>query len=465
MARTSVLEKPTSIRALGAILVAIMVFLVWVTYAFFDKQFVKSEPVYITTERTGVNLPENADVKLRGMIVGEVRTIEPYREGVRMTLAMKPEAMKDVPRDVSAQILPKTLFGEKYVALIPGAESASGQSLQAGDTIKKAVVPIEVEDLLKDAYPLLNSIDPANLSYTLTAVSQALTGRGEQLGSTLVTLNDYLQEIDPEVPQLVDDLTTLGTVSDGFASAMPDLGRLLRNAVKTGNTVVEKQSELAAFLDAGTDLSNTLTDFTKVNGEALVNINHRGKPFLQMAAKQSATFQCFLGGMAQLIPRLDNVFRDQMLHIDVELIAPTTAYGKDEPLSGSPSDFDRASSGPPAKNGSDINANNAATPSCVDLNRMTPIAKKWLEADSNSERKAAQDDLNAITKNFVIPPAVYRLVNVKEWHGKFASSQAEWDASGRVAVASSDAPVGGLGDLVRASLTDVGGSAMGVTGR
>ncbi len=53
------------------------------------------------------------------MIVGEVRKVEPDGDGVKLLLAMNPKLIKDVPKGVTAQLIPKTLFGEKYVALIP----------------------------------------------------------------------------------------------------------------------------------------------------------------------------------------------------------------------------------------------------------------------------------------------------------------------------------------------------------
>jgi len=242
MARTPVLERSFSLKVLGAAFLALLLFFLWLTYAFFNKQFVDSVPVTITTGTTGVNLPQNADVKLRGMIVGEVRKVQPDGDGVKLTLAMNPDLIKDIPADVTAQMIPKTLFGEKYVALIPPSDDKSGDALRAGDTISKAEVPIEVETLLNDLYPLLDAVDPANLSYTLTAVSTALEGRGTELGTTLVKLNSYLRETNPDVQLLIDDLKKLGTVSDGYADAMPDLGRLLRNTVVTGNTIVAKKS-------------------------------------------------------------------------------------------------------------------------------------------------------------------------------------------------------------------------------
>ena len=443
MARTPVLERSLSLKVLGAAFIAMLLFVLWVTYAFFNKAFVDYETVTLKTDKTGVNLPQNADIKLRGVIVGEVRKVESDGAGVKLELGMKPELIKDVPAGVTAQLIPKTLFGEKYVALIPPAE-LSGQSLKAGDTITKAEVPIEVETLLNDLYPLLDAVDPANLSYTLSAVSSALEGRGEQLGETLVQANSLLQKTNPDVPQLVDDLVKLGTVSDGYAKAIPELGEFLRNTVTTGNTIVAKKSQLTAFFDEGIKLSDSLTEFTKDNGETLATLAKESRPVLETVGEYSTTFPCFLEAMGKLIPRLDSAYREGMLHINVELIAQPDAYfynnddpndPKNENLVGSKEQFDAASTGAPAKNGDDIRADNAAAPSCLDLN----------EINDGDESSSTQDD------PFTIPASVYKLIGIKSPHssppglpGKFGDP----DDFNRAAPMS-------LGDLVQPSVVGI----------
>jgi len=429
MPRTPALERPSSVRALGALFLAMVVFFVWLTYAFFDKQFVSYEPVTVTATRAGVNLPQNADVKLRGVIVGEVRSIVPDGDGVKMTLGMKPDLLGDVPDGVTAQIVPKTLFGEKYVSLIPPT-ILTGQPLPSGAVIERAVVPIEVETLLNDLYPLLNAVDPANLSYTLTAVADALDGRGEQLGETLVTTNRYLQKTNPDVPQLVDDLIKFGTVSDGYAAAMPELGRLLRNSVVTGNTLVAKRAQLTAFFDESTALANTLTAFTKANGDNLVQLAADSRPVLDVLGSYAPTFPCFLAGMRQIIPRLDSAFRDQQLHINARLIEQPTPYAANEEFDVTTAEFDDASSGPSAKNGKDIDANNAATPTCLDLNEI-------VKGEAQQRKFSSQDN------PFTVPPVVYELVNVQSGHGKFGAVK----PSNRAAVAPS-----GLMSMVQPSI-------------
>ena len=322
MARIPFAERTGSRRALGVMLLVVLAFLIWLTWAFFNKTFVNYDNVTLTGVKAGLSLPENADVKLRGMIVGEVREVEAEGGEVRMTLGMNPDLIDEVPAGVTAQIVPKTLFGEKYVSLIPPEEDTDG-TLRAGDTIEGAVVPIEFEKLLNDIYPLLTAVEPENLATTLSAVATTLEGRGEDFGNSLVTLNSYLEKFNPESQTAVSDIIKLGEVSDSYADDLPTFGRLLRNSVKTSNTIVAKRTDLAAFFDESRRLSNTLTDFFEASGEDMVDVAAQSVTPLGVAEKYSSTFPCFFKGYDELIDeRLNSVFRDLTLHIDLEMISP-----------------------------------------------------------------------------------------------------------------------------------------------
>ena len=410
MAATPLAERPLSLKVLGALLIAVMLFFVWLTWAFFNKAFVDTDDVVVDTGKAGLNLPQNADVKLRGMIVGEVREVEPDGDGVRITLGMKPDLIDEVPANVQAQIVPKTLFGEKYIALIPGQGASSG-SLKAGDVIERAEVPIEVESLLNDLYPLLEAVEPAELSYTLTAVANALEGRGEKLGDTLVQANDYLEAINPDVPQLVDDVVKLGTVSDGYAEAMPEIGRLLENTVVTGNTIVAKRTQLTAFFDEGTRLANTLTEFVDTNADNLEALARQNRVLLGVTADYASTFPCFTGGMAAILPRLDSVLRNNTVHIDLELLAQQPGpYSLDErAVVPSNATLDDTLAADPRSTARDPETGlpKALGAVCQDL---AQIKKGNITFDQENPFKVATE--------------VYKLVGVKDSHGgKFGDAE------------------------------------------
>jgi phospholipid/cholesterol/gamma-HCH transport system substrate-binding protein len=322
VARIPFAERTGSRRGLGVLLVAVLVLMVWLTWSFFNKSFVNYDNVTLTGAKAGLSLPENADIKLRGMIVGEVRDVKAGGEGVTATLGMNPKLIDEVPADVTAQIVPKTLFGEKYISLIP-PKSPSGEKLKAGDTIRGAIVPIEFEKLLNDIYPLLTAVDPVNLNTTLSALATTFEGRGEDFGTQLVTLNNYLKKFNPESQAAVNDIVKLGQLSDSYAGSLPTFGRLLKNSVTTSNTIVAKRAALASFFDESRRLSDTLRVLFKASGDDMVALAAQSVAPLGVAEKYSSTFPCFFKAYDRLIDeRLDSVFRGLTLHIDLEMVSP-----------------------------------------------------------------------------------------------------------------------------------------------
>ena len=320
-------------KVLGVAFLALLLLFVWTTYAIFTKKFVDYVPVTLQTSKIGLQLPALADVKIRGVIVGEVREIESIGEGAEMQLAIKPDQAGIIPADVTARILPKTLFGEKYVALqVP--EGASSESISAGDVIDESEVAIEVERVLEDIYPLLRAVQPADLNYTLTAMATALEGRGESIGNNLTVLNDYLERTNPQIPDLVEDLRLLSEVSDTYSDVMPELARLLRNSVASGNTFVEKEQKIQAFFSDVASFSSTSKDFLEANGDNIIRLGELSVPQLRLYAKYAPEYPCLLQGQVNWLPRAGNNWRDTTLHINLETLPkqPTGYSVADDPV-------------------------------------------------------------------------------------------------------------------------------------
>jgi phospholipid/cholesterol/gamma-HCH transport system substrate-binding protein len=181
-------------------------------------------------------------------------------------------------------------------------------------------VAIEVEKVLSDLYPLLRTVQPAQLNYTLTALADALEGRGEELGGNLVVLDDYLKRMNPKIPLLVDDLGKLATVSDTYAAVAPELATVLRNSVKTGNTFVEKEAKVTALFQDVAGFSSTTKDFLEQNGTNIIRLSRQGQAQLPLFAKYSPEYPCLVKGITGLIPRQSQAFRNFTLHINLEVL-------------------------------------------------------------------------------------------------------------------------------------------------
>jgi phospholipid/cholesterol/gamma-HCH transport system substrate-binding protein len=291
--------------------------------------------VDLKSSKAGLQLVPQADVKLRGVIIGDVRKVESIGDGAVLDLAIKPEAAELIPTNVTAQILPKTLFGEKYVELeLP--ESPSGEVLSEGDEITQTEVSIEVEAVLRDSYPLLRAVQPADLAYTLNALATALEGRGGKLGENLVLLDQYMKELNPLVPSIVDNLTQVSRVADIYRRALPDMARFLDNQVVTGRTLIEKQKQLQALFDDVAAMSSTTRDFLEANGDNLIRLGKVSLPTLQVLAKYAPEYPCLIKGMVNWTPHMASVYRDHVFHINLETLPkqPTGYTRADDPVYG-----------------------------------------------------------------------------------------------------------------------------------
>lgn len=322
-------------RVLGVAFLALLLLAAWFTYSVFNKSFSEYDEVRLESSKTGLQLPDRADVKLRGVLVGEVTEAIATADGAELTLGLYPERIADVPANVSARILPKTLFGEKYVALqVPGEPAR--EPIREGDVITESEVAMEVERLLNDIYPLLRAVEPAQINYTLTAMANALEGRGEQIGDNLVVLDDYLRRTNPQLPALVEDLRKLSAVSDIYRDAVPEIARVLRNTVTTGHTFIEREQKITAFFQDVAGFSRTSRDFLEANGDNIIRLNQLAAQQLPLYARYSPEYPCLLDGIVKIAPRQAEAFRGLTLHINLEVL-PSQPRGfgtQDDPVYG-----------------------------------------------------------------------------------------------------------------------------------
>ncbi len=306
-------------RALGVVFVAFLLLMVYLVNGVFTQKFVSFDTVKLTTSTAGLNLPAKADVKVRGVIVGQVNKAESEGKGATLTLGIRPDEIASIPANVTAALVPKTLFGEKFVDLrIPS--DASSKPLAAGDRITQTKLPIEVERVLNDLYPLLRTVQPAELNYTLNALATALEGRGDKLGESLVTLDGYLKRLNPQIPALIQDLKLLSTVTDTYADVVPQIADTLRNTIKTGDTLVSKEQKLNDFLTDLTSFSDTTKTFLDDNGDNIVRLGQLSEPTLALLARYSSSFPCLLEGIVKQAPRLGQTFRGFIFHINLRTL-------------------------------------------------------------------------------------------------------------------------------------------------
>jgi virulence factor Mce-like protein len=298
----------------------------------YNKVFTDVARVTLQADTAGNQLQEASDVKLRGVIVGEVRDIAADAEGATLELAIRPEHLAHIPKDVTARLLPKTLFGERFVAL-EAPEGSGGGHLEAGDVIPqdRTENAIELQRVIDDLLPLLRAVQPQDLATTLGAVADSLRGRGDELGENLVTTGSYIGEINTVLPELQADISGLADFADTYDSAADDLLAVLDDLAVTNTTIVDQQEQLRRTFAVGTSSSNTTAAFLETNEKNLISLAETSRPLLGLFAEYSPEYPCLLNGLAESAPLIGESFGadgDPALNLNIVFtLPPRDPYG------------------------------------------------------------------------------------------------------------------------------------------
>ena len=313
-------------RLQGLAFLVVLALLVGLSVATYNKAFTEVARITLQTDTAGNQLQEASDVKVRGVIVGEVREVRASAEGATIELAITPEHLDQIPADVTARLLPKTLFGERFVSLeLP--EDAGGERLADGDVIgqDRTRNAIELQRVIDDTLPLLQAVHPDDLSFTLGAVADALRGRGDELGANLAGTGDYFREINTVLPELQADVSGLADFAETYEGAADDLLAVLDNLAVTNTTVVDQAEQLRRTFTVGTSSADVTADFLERNERNLISLAETSRPVLGLFAEYSPMYPCLLEGLSRSVPRIGETFGmdgDPALNLNIQFTFP-----------------------------------------------------------------------------------------------------------------------------------------------
>lgn len=304
----------------GVVFLAVLGSLIGLSVAMYQKVFSPVTMVTIKADRAGLQLSRFGDVRVHGVLVGQVREIDQDGEQASIRVGLFPEAAGRIPANVDVAILPTTLFGQKYIALT-APEAPADRPLADGDVIPADRVDtnVELSRILRDLFPLLRAVRPADLNATLNALATALAGRGEQIGATLEELDAYVTSIGKHLPTLRQDLIALADVARTYDLAAPDLVRMLRNVTVTGRTVIEEEAQLQAFFSDVAGVSRTGTRVLADNEQNLIRLGELSRPTMALLDTYAPQYPCLFKGIDRYSKNLGEIFEGDTIRQMLEL--------------------------------------------------------------------------------------------------------------------------------------------------
>jgi len=254
-------------------------------------------PVTAIFSNVGQLLRVTGDVKIRGVLIGQVARIDHLPDGrAKVTLAIDPGSK--IPADVDAIVRGKTLFGEKYVELIDPVHP-TGALLKPGTVIpeNRTIPPFELEQVLQELVPVLDATKPGDLGGALHALAQGLAGNEQAARRTIENSLRVLATLGGDRSDLDRLLAGMPQGTKALADASPDLVSALNDLDALSKQLVSQQSDLKAVLHDTPTWLDVAASIVRARYQDLVDLSVKGASILDLVAAHRSALPMTVAGL------------------------------------------------------------------------------------------------------------------------------------------------------------------------
>jgi len=217
-----------------------------------------TEKKYVTAlfPRT-ISLYEGSEVKILGVAVGKVDSVEPSGTAVKVRFWY--DAKHQVPADADAVLIAPAIVGDRFVQLTPAYTSGDTLPDNAELGLDRTEVPLELDEIYQNIDDLTVALGPegANkdgaLSRLLDTTASTFGGTGQQFHETI----ENLGRLTTTLSNNKDELFGTAAEIERFVKALADNDQTVRDftdslAAASGVLEEERDDLRGALANLGT---------------------------------------------------------------------------------------------------------------------------------------------------------------------------------------------------------------------
>lgn len=279
------------------VLIAIIGGLVAMTALLFNGTLRTVVPLTLVSTRAGLVMEPGAKVKLRGVEIGQVGSIGiDAANHSTLNLRIDPKPFAYLPGNVEAEIKSSTAFGAKYVDLVVPAQGASPAALKPGAVLTSRNVTVEVNTVFANLQNLVTAVDPAELNAVLSAMADALRGKGETIGRAITAGNDVLLAVNPRMGAVARDWKLFAQTTGAYSVAAQDILSTLDSFSTTSATIASQAAAIDDVLMSALGFAHSGAAVLAGNQENIVASLNSLAPTTDLLRTYSPTYTCMFQG-------------------------------------------------------------------------------------------------------------------------------------------------------------------------
>jgi virulence factor Mce-like protein len=255
-------------------------------------------------------LAKEADVRISGVPVGKVKTIEPDKRTGRSDVVIQLDTRyAPLPSDAKAILRQKTLLGETYVELTPGTKSAP-KIPEGGHLATSQVSPtVELDEIYR-------SFDPrtrAAFQTWMESQARAINGHGRDINDALGNLGPFAEDATTAVDILNRQqgalrrlISNTGVVFGALTERGDQLRSLIENSDRVFATTAQRDRQLQEAFVA-------LPTFSRESRQTLARLDrfaNNANPLVTQLRPAARELSPTLQDLSALAPDAKALFRD-----------------------------------------------------------------------------------------------------------------------------------------------------------
>ena len=201
-----------------------------------------------------LNLAQGAQVRVNGVSVGRVKSVEAKNYQALVTMDVREGTQ--IPADSTARLRYDTPLGELIIQVTPGSSArdlADGGQFQ----IDKATTAPTVEDSLSAASTLINGGRLGELQVIVEELNATVGGREEKLRHSTQQVTKFLTDANASTGDLQRSLEALSEVSEVLDDQRGTIRKALDDIGPAADTLGESTEDIVTLLERANQLART----------------------------------------------------------------------------------------------------------------------------------------------------------------------------------------------------------------
>jgi phospholipid/cholesterol/gamma-HCH transport system substrate-binding protein len=262
-------RNPLVLGAIGSVVLAAVL---TATFNFDNLPIIGSGTTYEAEFSEAAGLQSSDEVRIAGIKVGEVDSVELDNDQVLVTFKVKDAWVGD---KTSAQIKIKTLLGRKFLALSPLGDG--NQDPEQPIPRSRTVTPYDVTEAFNGLSDTVGAIDTNQLADSFRAISDTFKNSPAQIKTALDGLTSLSKTISSRDNQLSDLLTQTHKITGTLAASDGDFDKLINDGDLLLTELNNRRDSIHQLLvgaqNLGTQISGLVHENSPQLNNALTSLN------------------------------------------------------------------------------------------------------------------------------------------------------------------------------------------------